>query len=55
MNEYDLIKKQIKTIKDLYDNTNPIVSEQTKNIKKKKSIFCYTNVQKYQANAWLFF
>jgi hypothetical protein len=35
MNEYDLIKKQIKTIKDLYENSNPIVSEQTKSIKKK--------------------
>ena len=35
MNEYDLIKKQIKAIKDLYEGSNPIVSEQTKDIKKK--------------------
>ena len=35
MNDIDLIKKQIKTIRDLHDNSNPLVSEHIKDIKKK--------------------
>jgi hypothetical protein len=35
MNEIDLIKKQIKTIRDLHENSNPLVSEHIKDIKKK--------------------
>jgi predicted transcriptional regulator len=33
MNEIDIIKKQIKTLRDIYDNQNPVVSEHIKTIK----------------------
>jgi len=35
MNEIDLIKKQIRTLRDIYSETNPIVSEHVKEIKDK--------------------
>jgi hypothetical protein len=35
MNDIDLIKKQLKTLRDLHDNLNPLVSEHIKDIKKK--------------------
>ena len=34
MNDIDLIKKQIKTLRDLHDNSNPLVSEHIKDIKR---------------------
>ena len=35
MSDIDFIKKQIKTLRDLHDNSNPMVSEHIKDIKKK--------------------
>ena len=35
MNDIDLIKKQIKALRDLHDNSNPFVSEHINDIKKK--------------------
>jgi len=35
MNDIELIKKQIKTLRNLYDNSNPVVSEHLSQIKEK--------------------
>ena len=35
MNEFDLIRKQIKTINDLRSNGNPLLKEQIREIKTK--------------------
>ena len=35
MNEIDIIKNQIRAMRDLAENSNPIVKEHVKNIKEK--------------------